>query len=167
MSEILKVAIPATIALIGTIITVGIGYRQWKRQQNESRSVSYLTEQQTAYKELWRKLEDVHLKLRTDDVTEPEFRAFVLDVNSYIIRNSLYLDDRDRELSNQYLRSVRRMKELVMESGDQEAQDAMTVSLTIPYPVTAEARELGRCVREVDRLRATLIERFRKFVGAT
>jgi hypothetical protein len=165
MSDILKIAIPATIAFIGTLITVTLGYRQWKRQQDASRSATYLTEKQTAYKDLWRKLEDVHLKLRTDDVTEPDFRALVLDVNSYIIRNSLYLDDQDRESSNQYLRAVRRMKELVVLSGDQEVQDAMTDSLLIPPRVTSDARELGACVREVDSLRAMLIERFRKMVG--
>src|SRR3982750_1927023 len=125
MSEVLKVAIPATIALIGTIITVFLSYRQWRRQQDASRSATYVTERQSAYKQLWLKLEEVHLKLRTDDVNETEFRALVLDVNSYILRNSLYLDDDDRELSNEYLRGLRRMKEIVRESNDQEAQIAM------------------------------------------
>ncbi|HEY8226384.1 MAG TPA: hypothetical protein VIG25_13980 [Pyrinomonadaceae bacterium] len=164
--DILKVLIPATIALIGTIITLVFGYRQWKRQQEVSRSSTYVTEKQSAYKELWRKLEDVHIKLRTDEVSEPEFRKLVLDVNSYILRNSLYLDDYDREMSNNYLRAVRRMKQLVSESGDEETQAALTSSEVIPDRVSADAKELGRSVREVEQLRGALIERFRKIVGA-
>ncbi|MFN2511084.1 MAG: hypothetical protein ABR568_06515 [Pyrinomonadaceae bacterium] len=32
MSEYLKIVLPALIGLIGTLIAVFIGYRQWKRQ---------------------------------------------------------------------------------------------------------------------------------------
>jgi hypothetical protein len=31
MDELSKVALPALIALIGTLITAFVGYRQWKR----------------------------------------------------------------------------------------------------------------------------------------
>src|ERR1041384_1705607 len=117
MEDILKVAIPAAIALIGTIVTVLIGYRQWKRQQEASRYSTVFTEKQSAYKELWNKLESVHIKLRTGDVSLAEFNNLVREVNSYILKNGLYIEEKDRQLSSQYLKAVFKMKEIIITSG--------------------------------------------------
>lgn len=165
MTDILKVVIPATIALLGTILTVVFGYRQWKRQQEASRRGAYVAEKQSAYKELWVKLEDVHLKLRTDEVSEQDFRKLVLEVNSYILRQSLYLDEYDRELSNQYLRAVRRMKDAVLEHGDEESEFAMVDSLRMPPEVITFAKEYRESIRQVDQIRGALIERFRTIIS--
>jgi len=167
MNDTLKVLIPSGIGLIATVFTAWIGYRQWKRQQMTTRYGSYITEKQTAYKELWKRLEEVHLRLRTDDPNESEFHSLILAVNSYILQNSLYLEEYDRELSNQYLRAVRKMKALVTESGDKESLEALNISAAIPQRVTSDARELGKSVREVDRLRSTLIERFREVIAGS
>lgn len=40
MSDALKNVFPAIIALVGTIIAVFVGYRQWKRQQDTTRTIS-------------------------------------------------------------------------------------------------------------------------------
>jgi hypothetical protein len=111
------------------------------------------------------RLEDVHLKLRTDDVSEEGFRKLVLEVNSYILKHALYLDERDRELANEYLKAVRRMKTLVLESNNRDAIWAMQSSMPIPSEVTLSAKELRQTVLEVDQIRGTLIERFRQIVG--
>jgi hypothetical protein len=40
MDDLYKVAPPALIALICTLVTAYVGYRQWKRQQEAARQVS-------------------------------------------------------------------------------------------------------------------------------
>jgi hypothetical protein len=40
MDELSKVAPPALMALIGTLVTAYVGCRQWKRQQEAARQVS-------------------------------------------------------------------------------------------------------------------------------
>jgi len=167
VTDILKVVVPATIALIGTILTIWFGYHQWKRQQDAARSGTYVTEKQSAYKELWVMLENVHIKLRTDEVSQQEFRILVLEVNSYILRQSLYLDDYDRELSNQYLKAVRRMKEAVLEFGDEESEFEAVTTGAMPAEVITFAKEYRESVRQVDQLRGKLVERFRTIVRGT
>jgi hypothetical protein len=40
MDELSKVALPVLIALIGTLITAFVGYRQWKRQHDTTRQAN-------------------------------------------------------------------------------------------------------------------------------
>ena len=98
MNDMLKTVIPALIALAGTVMVAFIGYRQWKRQQDSSRQSEYRTQRQQTYKELWEKLEDVHVRLRTEVVGGYEFSSLVRDVNSFILKRGLYLEKDDREL---------------------------------------------------------------------
>ncbi len=116
MSEYLKIILPALIALIGTIIAIMVGYRQWKHQQGASHYGSFATEKQTAYKTLWEKLEEVHITLRTEEVSRSNFNMLVLGVNTFILKNSLYLEEQDRDLSNRYLQAVRKLKEAIASS---------------------------------------------------
>jgi hypothetical protein len=62
-----------------------VGYRQWKRQPDTTRTSDFRAERQKTYKELWEKLEDVHVRLRTKAVETEEFRPLLRDVNSYIL----------------------------------------------------------------------------------
>jgi len=56
MSDILKNAFPAIIALLGTIVVALIGYRQWKRQQEATRGSEFRSQKQQTYRELWDQL---------------------------------------------------------------------------------------------------------------
>lgn len=163
MNEYLKIILPASIALIGTIITIFIGYRQWKRQQESTRHASYVTEKQSAYKGLWEKLEEVHVKLRTEDVHISEFNNLLRDVNSYILKNSLYLDREDQVLSNQYLKDVYRYKEIVTGSDDADAKSEFAI--TGPGMPVETVREFKLLHDEVDQIRNRIIERFRLIIG--
>jgi len=48
MDELSKVALPALIALSGTLVTAFVGYRQWKRQQETTRQGKFQTDRQAA-----------------------------------------------------------------------------------------------------------------------
>jgi hypothetical protein len=163
--EYLKIILPASIALLGTIITVLIGYRQWKRQQETSRYGAFVSERQSAYKGLWERLEAVHVKLRTDDINRSDFNDLVGEVNSYILQQSLYLDEHDQLLSNQYLKAVYKFREAVMDSGDAEAEEEMATTAKVVPRVTQNARQLRVAVSELERTRAEIIQRFRGNIG--
>ena len=79
MSDALKNALPAIIALVGAIVAVFVCYRQWRRQQDTTRTSDFRAERQKTYKELWEKLEDVHVRLRTKAVETEEFRSLLRD----------------------------------------------------------------------------------------
>src|SRR5947209_4753895 len=121
MDDILKVALPAGIALLGTIITVTIGYRQRKRQQDISRNNAFLADKQAAYKDFWNKIEEAHIKIRTRKVNRRDFDECLREVNSFYLKHSLYLEEQDRDLSNRYLEAVFEQKFLIERSKDENA----------------------------------------------
>jgi hypothetical protein len=164
MTKILKDAVPALVALVGTVVAVLIGYRQWRIQQDSNRVSEYRSQKQQMYKELWGKLEDVHIRLRITVVGGDEFRLLVQDINSYILKGGLYLEKDDQRLVNQYLSQVREFTNMVAASDLTVAKEA--VRLTAEYPVEAfkQFRDLQRIQAEVNEIRETIIVRFRKIL---
>lgn len=165
MDDVFKVAIPAALALVGTFITVAIGYYQWRRKQDLASYGNFQSEKGAVHKELWQMLESVHVKLRVDTVSRDEFRALLREVNSYILKHSLYLDAQDRILTNQYLDSLWELKQLITQSGDKEAEREWYDTRPIPFEVLERVREIRRAQDEVNRTREELIRRFRKAIG--
>ena len=49
------------IAGVVTLSVAGLGYRQWKRGRRSGR---FIEDRETAYKDVWQALEDVHLLIR-------------------------------------------------------------------------------------------------------
>jgi hypothetical protein len=129
MHEILKNAVGALIALIGTVLAILVGYRQWKRQQQTTREGEFRSQKQQTYKELWEKLEDVHVRLRTGAVSSDEFHCLIRDVNSYILKRGLYLERDDQQLANQYLSKVREFTDLVAECDSGDAKEPLVRQL--------------------------------------
>lgn len=164
-NDILKALIPATLALIGTLIVVFFGYRQWKKQYENTRYGEYLKDKQTAYKELWEKLEEVHLKLRTEYIEKPDFNNLLLDVNSYILKKQLFLEKDDQALVNQYLKTVYELTEAIKIHGDDETREEMESSMIISYRVTEEAKTINNLLRKTAEIRNSIITRFRKVIS--
>jgi hypothetical protein len=145
---------------------VVLGYRQWRRQQETTRFSTFVIEKQSAYKGLWEKLEDVHIKVRTEEVSQAEFNVLLREVNSYILRHALYLNDEDQVLSNEYLRMVFRFKEVLMNSVPPEAQEYFFLTVeALPQSLAHEATELRSLGRETDRIRKSIISRCRDVIA--
>ena len=162
MKDMLKVILPALIALIGTLVVALIGYRQWRRQQTNAREDEFRKQQREAYKGLWDKLEDVHVKLRVDTVPKEDFRAMTRDVNTYILKNNLHLETEDRELANQYLDRVRKFVEIVESSGVEAAMQTLENTGILTADVCRNIRELDESQTDMEKIREALIERYRK-----
>ena len=160
MDELIKTAIPALIALLGTLLTIFIGYRQWKSQHNLTRSQKFQGDRELAYKQLWEKLEDVHLKARTDSVGKREFDELVKDVNAYILKNSLYIEKTDSKLSTEYLDSVWKVSQLVARSKDKRVKNEWTKTGPLPADALDEYKELQAAWKAVDESRNKVVSRF-------
>ena len=110
MSDLIKVAIPGTITLLVAVVGALIAYRKWKVEQERSRTADFRESQKAAYKELWDRVEDVHVQIRTKEMTRAEFSTLVRDVNSFLLKREIYFDDDLRGLVNEYLTTVFQLK---------------------------------------------------------
>ena len=164
MQDLLSSGVPAIIALVGTIMTAAIGYNQWKRQHDTTLTNTYTTERQAAYKELWTKLEEVHVKVRINDVTQQDFDKLLNDVNSFVMKHSLYLSHEDQILANTYLEAVYKFTKLVRESKDEAAERQMYATAALSVDEFQRGREINLLAKEADRIRNTIVERFRQIV---
>ena len=163
MSAVLKNVLPAILALLGTLIAVFVGYRQWKRQQDTTRTSDFRGERQKTYKELWGKLEDVHVQLRTKIVETEEFRALLRDVNSYILKHGLYLEKADHRLANEYLAKVRDFTNLVSTCNSTSAKAALEdTAAEFPLEVLTSVKQLAKARENLDQMRESILTRYRK-----
>ncbi|HXC95470.1 MAG TPA: hypothetical protein VNU92_07205 [Edaphobacter sp.] len=166
MNDVLKSAIPALIALTGTTLTIFVGYRQWKGQQDASRNNDFQTERQRTYKELWEKLEDLHVRLRTEVVGGEEFHTIIRDINSYMLKRGLYLETDDQTLANEYLSKVREFTGVVAASDSADAKAAVSDTRAFSPAFTSSVQKLAKIQTEVDQIRGKLVARYRAVLSA-
>ena len=166
MSDFLKVALPALLALAGTLTALVVGYRQWKRQQAVTRFGSTLTERLEAYKTAWQKVEEAHIFIRTPPFDKERFAVLVRDANVHMLRAGLVLDPKDRDLVNTYLSSLERLGQLLAVDEASGARELARATLDIPPVVLQGVRKLEQAYATVETSRAAVIERFRDVLGA-
>ena len=164
MHEVLKNAVATLIALVGSVLAILVGYRQWKRQQQTTREGEFRSQKQQTYKELWEKLEDVHIRLRTGVVSSDEFRSLIRDVNSYILKRGLYLEKEDQQLANQYLSKVREFTDLVAACDSGDAKEAVSKTAEIQSDVIPNVRDSGKIQTEVNQIREEILVRYRRAI---
>ena len=170
MPEFLKSALGAALGLLGTLVVAFLGYRQWKKQQDLARYGGFLTERQNAYKELWQKLEAVHLSVRTDVFREENFHDLVRAVNVHLIHSGLHLDRGEKKRVNDYMVALGNLGRLL---GSNEATSAKSKALEslhdtaeIPPEVLLEVKGLRDAYKAVEEKRELLIAHFRTVLGA-
>ncbi len=159
--------IAALIALSGTLTVAYLGYRQWKKQNDSNRRADFLNEKQAAYKALWEKLEDVHVRLRTEDVDRAGFQVLLRETNALILKKQLFLEEEDRQLSNEYLKAVLNYTEIIRASDDDDARESMVTTGPLPRAVFEMAENIREATQEMDRLRDVILQRFREILGGT
>ena len=82
------------IALCGVAVTAGLGYRQWRKQQDSARNASFRDDRRGAYKVLWEKVEEIHVRLRVSPREAVTVTADLQAINSFALLNSLYMTPR-------------------------------------------------------------------------
>ncbi|NJR12966.1 hypothetical protein HC776_03740 [bacterium] len=73
-------------------------------------------------KRLWDLLEEIHLQFRTDESALNKYSTAITQVNSFLIKNALYLDEQDQNLARTYLTSLKALTEIVNKYRDDVPQ---------------------------------------------
>lgn len=162
MNEALKSLLPAIVALIGTLVVALLGYRQWKRGQDSARSAEFRSEKQKVYKELWERIENIHVRLRTLSIDAQQFNSFLTEVNSYVLRNELFLEKDLQRLVNDYLKKLREFTVLVTRSNSKSAISALEATAEIPSEIVETLPALARVQSEANSFREQILARCRK-----
>jgi hypothetical protein len=153
--------IPALIALVGTILAILVGIWQWRKQPSLQRSSQFVSDKQAAYKALWDKLEEAHVKLRVDNPSPQAHKTLAQDVNSFILKQSLYLEPEDQKLANTYLQRLQDFDKYVQASDNQQVKE--TWAITSEFP--PEMSEAIKTYRDLETTRNQLLERCRKVLS--
>ena len=120
MSETVLVAL---IALLGTLITVYVGYWQWKRQQSTRYLPAFQNERQAAYRQLWTLLPDMSTLFETEKkpsvlvrfYSQEELNETLEKIKLFLLRNTLYIEEADGWLATQYLEDLLEVGHLISE----------------------------------------------------
>lgn len=104
-------------------------------------------------------VETVHADLRLHPDKLPQLTNQIAEVNSYILKNDIYLADGDHKLVDAYLRALGEMVSWAQREGDVTTQARLLDTGDLP-------REAGAVVRAFD-LRDRLKNRIRKTLEET
>lgn len=162
MQDLLKVVIPAVLALAGVLAGVVLTHRRWKHDEKRSNQGAYDDAKKEAYRELWSRLEEVNLALREHRSSNPLLFDSLKQINTFFLKNSLYLHEADQALVNSYVAALHRWRSAIYTSGNEDVQSAFAKTW-IEMPTAVDA-EIGEASREVAEIRATILERIRKIV---
>ena len=121
----------------------------------------FSAERRTVYEQLWARLEEVHVKVRTDALGRHDFDELLTEVNAFSLKNALHLDKAHSALAAEYLQHVFRLSQLVAQSRDKRVQQSWAITADLPADTLEEYEELRAAWREADRVREALIVEFR------
>jgi len=124
-----------------------------------------IEEKQNIYKELWNKIEEIHITLRADKINNVEFDKLRTILNSYILKNSLFIDEKDQQLSNNYLKEVYRFAEHLRQSNIPDAEIEWNVTGPVLPEAINKAQELKSIYDNANRNREELLRRIRKILS--
>lgn len=153
------------LALLGTVLATLVGYRQWKRQQDSTRTAEFVAEREKAYKELWQKLEAVHLSVRLDTFQPEKFDGQVRAVNIHVIERALYLDQEVQRQVSDYMSALRNLGQLLKDANAKEAKKDAAITGAIAPDVLGRVQGLGEAYTAVDQRRNMLISNFKKVLS--
>lgn len=161
MSEsTINAIVPAIIALIGTLLTIYVGFWQWRKQTRIQQTSPFVSEKQTAYKGLWERLEAVHVKMRVEILDPAETKKLLQETNDFILKQSLYLDAADYALANDYLKKLQQFTDLVKEGNDPKLKQDWEIT----GPIAPEIPQTLNLYRELEQIRTELLEKCRSVV---
>lgn len=113
LGDLVIVLVPALLAFAAAVFGSLLAYRQWRGQRRVERNKGFDADRAAAYKELWTRLEAVHVRLRSIDVRDDEFDASLRDLNSFILGSEIYFEPGIRTRAADYLEAVREVATIV------------------------------------------------------
>ena len=165
MTESQTAILVALIALGGTLGGIVFGYRKWRAQARAERFGAFEKERQAAYKEMWSQVENLNVDSRIDPIDDSAFLQRRQEVNASMLRAGIYVEDRDRELINEYMAAVREFHKAVRRSGREDAETDLGNTGDIPPEVLVTAREIAETQERALDLREAVITRVQEVVA--
>lgn len=153
------------IVLAGTILGIYIGYRKWSRDRDLARFGQFEIDKQQAYKELWAQVEKINITVRIEEVNSEQFSAHLQDLNSFMLKHGIYLDDDDRILANKYVEAVFNFQNTVRSSDSGEASIPLGATQDIPDDVIQGANEIADSQNLAIKLRSEVREKIRSVLS--
>jgi hypothetical protein len=158
------VFIPAVLAFAAAILGSLLAYRQWKKQRSVERGKSFDADRATAYKELWSRLEAIHLRLRAADVRGDDFEAAVRDLNAFILGSEIYFEPGIQARAKAYVEAARNVSVIIKsQPADVRRDYEMTESDLIDVN---EMNALAAALKAAEESRNSIMAEVRANIGA-
>jgi hypothetical protein len=139
------------LALLGTLIVALLGFYQWRKQNANPNRAANASAQRAAFERLWQMLEEINLQLRKREAGNPSLFKMLQDVNTFFLTNSLYFEDSDQLLINQYVIALNNLREKIYTNDDSEVSSAFQMTL-VPILDTSD-KAIKDAADKVERLR--------------
>jgi len=164
--DMVKVALPALLALLGTLFGLWLGHLRWSSEQRLQKRRAFDAKRHAAYEELWNTVEGSHITIRTQRPDDSQLRELEQKTNAFRLRNAIFLNSRDSDLASHYFNEVVKLSKLIQESGSPVLEgDFTSTALRVqqadhqdPHKLH-ELQELTLTDYRVGNLRTELIER--------
>ena len=127
------IAVPALITLVGTLITVLIGYRQWHQRRDTEGSRDFQNERRIAYKQLWDFLAEVKFKMLAGVKDRKEIDNLLSKTIALIRKHSAYIEHEDGVVAIQYLEDFYEFRQLIPNIADLPKQRMSSRGKEFPW----------------------------------
>jgi len=124
--------IEAVIALAGTIVVALIGLYQWRRTRSGRNRERFFELQFEAHRELAERVEDLHARVRRELPDEIGVASMRRDLNEFVLRKRVYLDDEVQDLTTQMADALEAAQAVLKEVRGQPLDDFQNTLTNIP-----------------------------------
>lgn len=138
------------IAFAGTLIVALLGFYQWRRQYSNPNRAANAAGRREAYEGLWQKLEEINLALREQRDGNSGLLERLSEINKFFLAHSLYFEDRDQTLINNYIAALHVLRGRIYTSGSADAVSAFRATMDPSFfTVDKEIRDAAERVQEL------------------
>ena len=127
-------------------------------------SKGFYASRQEAYQQLWEKVERLNVDARIEAIPEEDYFKRNAEINAFMLRSSVYIDDPDRRLVNSYIQAAHRFHE-VIRSGEIDADINLGDTAIIPEAVLQQCKALRESQKSALALRETLLKKIRSVLS--
>lgn len=142
------------IAVAGTLIVALLGFYQWRKQYSNPNRAANAAGKREAYESLWQKLEEINLDLREQRDSNPSLYERLTEINRFFLAHSLYFEDRDQALINDYIAAMHVLREKIYTSGSEDAVSVFRATMNPSFSIVEG--QVKEAVEQVQELRAKL-----------
>jgi hypothetical protein len=176
MTTILLALAGPVLGLVGVVIGIWYGQRQWKKDRKEQKTDFFISKRRDAYIGLWELIQNAHIAMRIslkgppspESILSDLFDKTITEVNSFSLRFGIYIDDQDRALAQEFIELVYRFIAVASEVKipDRSIQDVIGKTYYMPEEKRLDYPQVKRAEDAVNAISDQLILKIRGVLGA-